>query len=61
MAVHGRPLSTPDLDLDWGRVANHRGAGLVNLVDAMIGDRLHHASGERATHVLDVLERILVS
>ena len=55
------PLSAPNFDLPWGRVANHRGAGLVDLVEAIIEERPHRASGELATHVLDVLERILVS
>ena len=54
-----RPWSEPNFELPFGTFANYRGAGVEDLVEAIVEDRPHRASGELAAHVLDVLERIL--
>jgi predicted dehydrogenase len=57
----GRPWSEDNFELPFGTFANYRGAGLDDMVRAIIEDGPHQASGRVAAHVLDVLERILVS
>ena len=54
-----RPWSEPNFELPFGTFANYRGAGIEDLVEAIVEDRPHRASGDLAAHVLDVLERIL--
>ena len=56
-----RPWSEPNFELPFGTFANYRGAGVEDLVAAIVEDRPHRADGELAAHVLDVLERILDS
>ena len=58
--LEGRPWSEDNFELPFGTFANYRGAGLEDLVEAIVAERQHRASGELAAHVLDVLERILV-
>ena len=54
-----RPWSEPNFDLPFGTFANYRGAGVEDLVAAIVEARPHRADGERAAHVLDVLEQIV--
>jgi predicted dehydrogenase len=61
VSLGDRPWSADNFELPFGTFANYRGAGLEDLVEAIIDDRPHRATGELAAHVLDVLERILVS
>lgn len=59
--IGDRPWSEDNFELPFGTFANYRGAGVEDLAEAILEDRPHRASGELAAHVLDVLERILVS
>lgn len=56
-----RPWSVDNFELPFGRFANYRGAGVEDLVVAILEGRPHRASGELAAHVLGVLEQILES
>jgi predicted dehydrogenase len=59
--VADRPLSTINFELPFGSFANYRGAGVDELVDAIVADRPHRTSAELATHVLEVLEAVATS
>lgn len=59
--IADRPWSEDNFELPFGTFANYRGAGVEDMVEAIIDDRPHRASGEVAAHVLEVLEGILDS
>jgi len=53
------PLGAVNWPAEAPREANHRGAGVADMVAAIRGGRPRHASGRLALHVLEVMQAIV--
>ena len=56
------PLGIPNkVDNDGVKIANYRGIGLSDMIDAIINKRKARCSLDLAIHVLEIMEGILIS
>ncbi len=55
------PWSEVNFHLPFGEFANYRGAGVEEMVEAIIEDRPYRANADTAAHILEVLEGIATS